>query len=32
MHPYLTFDDGTEVVHSDIIHDNGTDKVIVHFW
>lgn len=31
MHPYLTFDDGTEVVHSDIIHKDGVDKVLVHF-
>lgn len=31
MHPYLTFGDGTEVVHSDIIHDGGVDKVLVHF-
>ena len=31
MYPYLTFGDGTEVVHSQLIHDNGTDKVLVHF-
>jgi hypothetical protein len=31
MHPYLTFDDGTEVVHSDLIHEDGIDKVLVHF-
>ena len=31
MHPYLTFDDGTEVVHSDLIHEGGVDKVLVHF-
>lgn len=31
MYPYITFGDGTEVVHSQIIHDNGVDKVLVHF-
>lgn len=31
MYPYLTFDDGTEVMHSDIIEDGGAKKVLVHF-
>lgn len=31
MYPYLTFEDGTEVVHSQIIHEDGIDKVLVHF-
>ena len=31
MCPYITFGDGTEVVHSQIIHDDGVDKVLVHF-
>ena len=31
MYPYITFGDGTEVVHSQIIHDSGADKVLVHF-
>lgn len=31
MHPYMTFEDGTEVAHSQIIHDDGLDKVLVHF-
>lgn len=31
MYPYLTFEDGTEVVHSDLISEDGTDTVLVHF-
>ena len=31
MYPYLTFGDGTEVTHSQLIHDGDTDKVLVHF-
>lgn len=31
MYPYMTFEDGTEVVHSDLITDGGTEKVFVHF-
>lgn len=31
MYPYMTFEDGTEVVHSDLITDGDIEKVIVHF-
>lgn len=31
MYPYMTFDDGTEVVHSQFMHEEGLDKVFVHF-
>lgn len=31
MYPYMTLADETEIVHSQIIDDNGTKKVIVHF-
>ena len=31
MYPYLTFGDGTEVTHSQLIHDGHIDKVLVHF-
>ena len=31
MYPYMTFEDGTEVVHSDLIVDGDIEKVIVHF-
>ncbi len=31
MYPYMTLGDGTEVAHSQIIHDGGIDKVFVHF-
>lgn len=31
MYPYLTFEDGTEVVHSDLVDENGVDTVFVHF-
>ena len=31
MYPYMTFEDGTEVIHSDLITDGDVEKVIVHF-
>ena len=31
MYPYMTFGDGTEVVHSGLITDGGVEKVLVHF-
>lgn len=31
MYPYMTFEDGTEVVHSQLIQDGETEKVLVHF-
>lgn len=31
MYRYLTLDDETEIVHSQIIHEDGKDKVIVNF-
>ena len=31
MYPYMTLGDGTEIVHSQVIEDNGIKKVIVHF-
>lgn len=31
MYPYMTLFDGTEIVHSQIIHEDGIDKVVVHF-
>lgn len=31
MYPYMTLGDGTEVVHSELIDEQGTEKVIVHF-
>lgn len=31
MYPYMTLEDGTEIVHSHIIKDNNTDKIEVHF-
>ena len=31
MYPYMTFEDGTEVVHSNLIVDGDSEKVIVHF-
>lgn len=31
MYPYMTLGDGTEIVHSQLIHDDGVDKVLVHF-
>ena len=31
MYPYLTFGDGTEVVHSEPFEEGGVKKVLVHF-
>ena len=31
MYPYLSLGDGTEIVHSHLIEENGVKKVIVHF-
>ena len=31
MYPYLTFADGTQVVHSDLIPDSDGGHVLVHF-
>ena len=31
MYPYMILQDEIEVVHSQIIHGNGIDKVLVHF-
>ena len=31
MYPYMTLADETEIVHSQIIEDDGKKKVIVHF-
>ena len=31
MYPYMTLSDGTEIVHSQIVKDDGIDKIIVHF-
>lgn len=31
MYPYLTFGDGTEVVHSEVFDEDGVSKVLVHF-
>lgn len=31
MYPYMTLGDGTQIVHSQLIHDDGVDKVLVHF-
>ena len=31
MYPYMTLNDETEIVHSQIINDNGEEKVLVHF-
>ena len=31
LYPYMTFADGTEVVHSGIMHEGDADKVFVHF-
>lgn len=31
MHPYVTLADGTEIVHSQILNQDGVNKVIVHF-
>lgn len=31
MYPYMTLADETEIVHSQVIEENGEEKVIVHF-
>ncbi len=31
MYPYMTLEDGTEIVHSHIIKDTNADKIEVHF-
>jgi hypothetical protein len=31
MYPYMTFEDGTEVVHSELLGGAGEEKVFVHF-
>lgn len=31
MYPYMTLADGTEIVHSQIIDEDGKQKVLVHF-
>lgn len=31
MYPYLTLEDGTEVVHSELIEDERGKRVLVHF-
>ena len=31
MYPYMTLADDTEIVHSQIIDEDGVKKVIVHF-
>ena len=31
MYPYMVLADGTEITHSHIIDDNGTEQVEVHF-
>ena len=31
MYPYMTFADETEIVHSQLIEEDGKQKVIVHF-
>lgn len=31
MYPYMTLGDGTEIVHSQLIEEDGERKVIVHF-
>lgn len=31
MYPYLTLGDGTEIVHSHLIEEDGVKSVIVHF-
>ena len=31
MYPYIEFDDGLVVVHSDVVTEDGVDKVFVHF-
>ena len=31
MYPYITLGDGTEIVHSHLIHGEDGDRVLVHF-
>ena len=31
MYPYMTLGDGAEIVHSQLIHEDGAEKVPVHF-
>ena len=31
MYPHIILGDGTEITHSQVIHANGVDKVVVHF-
>jgi len=31
MYPYMKMADGTQIVHSQIIEENGKQKVLVHF-
>ena len=31
MYPYMTLSDGTEIVHSQIIEEDGKSKILVHF-
>lgn len=31
MYPYMTLSDETEIVHSQLIEEDGVKKVIVHF-
>ncbi len=31
MYPYMTLEDGTEVVHSELIESGDRPKVLVHF-
>ena len=30
MYPFMTLDDGTEIVHSDILHIDGKEKVKIY--
>lgn len=31
MYPYMTFEDGTVVVHSQLLGEEGAARVVVHF-
>ena len=31
MYPYMTLSDGTEIIHSQIIEEDGKSKILVHF-
>ena len=31
MYPYMTLADGTEIAHSQIVNQDGIEKVFVHF-